>query len=158
MTDRLKEIVYNTFQFKDSRKLSKITAFGHEWTYFVQDETKDNKSYTENDVICMLEFLIESIFVGFGGKICQQSVGILMGIYCTPSMSIFSFTRIRSSLCKNTEAKAFNLTFRYIQSINKPNFTNWIPFIYLNELEIKETTEKASSVSIVYLKSHNLIA
>ena len=46
----------------------------------------------------------------------------------------------------------------YIQSINKPNFANWSPSIYLNELEIKEATEKTSSVSIVYLKSHKLIA
>lgn len=101
----------------------------------------------------MLEFLIESIFVGFGGKICQQSVGILMGIYCTPSMSIFSFTRIRSSLCKNTEAKAFNLTFRYIDdalSMNHQNFANClnlVPLMLPKNTRSKKQQKTTSSAS-----------
>ena len=43
-----------------------------------------------------------------------------------------------------TELNAFNLMFRYIDdvlsSIN-PHFSHWVPLIYPQELEIKETTE-----------------
>ena len=38
---------------------------------------------------------------------------------------------------KNTETKALNLTFVYIDdvlSINNPNFVNWIPLIYPKNL------------------------
>ena len=48
---------------------------------------------------------------------------------------------------KNTETKALNLTFVYIDdvlSINNPNFVNWIPLIYP-----KNTTKTASSVSFL---------
>ena len=51
-----------------------------------------------------------------------------------------------------TEAEAFNLTFRYtdyVLSIDNPNFANWIPLIYTKVLEIKETTETASSLSFL---------
>ena len=35
--------------------------------------------YTENDIINMLEFLVDNIFVVFGGKVFKQIVGIPMG-------------------------------------------------------------------------------
>jgi hypothetical protein len=53
---------------------------------------------------------------------------------------------------KITEAKSPNLTFVYIDdilSINDPHFTNWIPLIYPQTIEIKETTETASFSSFL---------
>jgi uncharacterized protein with PQ loop repeat len=53
---------------------------------------------------------------------------------------------------KITEAKSSNLTFVYIDdilSINDPHFTNWIPLIYPQTIEIKETTETASFSSFL---------
>jgi hypothetical protein len=40
---------------------------------------KGKKCYTENEVIGMLEFLIDSTFVDFGGHIFQQIIAIPMG-------------------------------------------------------------------------------
>ena len=34
---------------------------------------------TEDDIINMLGFLVDNIFVAFGGKVFQQVVGISMG-------------------------------------------------------------------------------
>ena len=43
-------------------------------------EHSDSKNkYTEDDIINMLEFLVDNIFVVFGGKVFQQIVGIPMG-------------------------------------------------------------------------------
>ena len=103
----------------------------------------------------MLEFLIDSISVEFGGYIFNKSLASLWEQSGLLSLPIFSHTQFRLNLCKNlsktkiTEHKAFNITFRYIeddQPINNPHVANWIPLIYHNKLKIKETTETASSV------------
>ena len=52
------------------------------------------------------------------------------------------------------EARAFHFTYRYIDdvlSINNPRFAEFIPLIYPPELEIKETTDTASSASFLDL-------
>ena len=62
-----------------------------------------------------------------------------------------------------TEAKAFNLTFSYIDNIlpiNNPNYANWIPLIYPQKIEIKyahllhgHTDNKTTNQLIRYLVS-----
>ena len=109
----------------------------------------------------MLEFLIDNIFVEFGGRLFQQIVGIPMGTNCAPLLAdlfLFSYeSEFLQTLVKNKkikEARLFNFTFRYIDdvlSINNPNFSDWIPLIYPPELEIKETTDTASSASFLDL-------
>jgi hypothetical protein len=52
------------------------------------------------------------------------------------------------------EAGAFNFTYRYIDdvlSINNSRFAEFLPFIYPPELEVKETTNTASSASFLDL-------
>ena len=43
--------------------------------------------YTEEDIIKMLEFLVDNIFVVFAGKVFQQIVGIPMGTNCAPLLA-----------------------------------------------------------------------
>jgi hypothetical protein len=43
--------------------------------------------YSEEQVISMLEFLIDNIFVSFGGIMFQQVVGIPMGTNCAPVLA-----------------------------------------------------------------------
>ena len=43
--------------------------------------------YTEDDIINMLVFLVDNIFVVFGGKVFQQIVGIPMGTNCAPLLA-----------------------------------------------------------------------
>ena len=55
------------------------------------------------------------------------------------------------------EARAFNFTYRYIDdvlSINSSRFAEFLPLIYPPELEVKETTDTASSASFldIYLE------
>jgi hypothetical protein len=49
---------------------------------------------------------------------------------------------------------SFNFTYKYIDdvlSINNPRFAEFVPLIYPPELEIKETTDTASSASFLDL-------
>ena len=46
----------------------------------------DNK-YTANDICKMIEFLLDNIYVRFGGQLFQQMVGIPIGTNCAPLLA-----------------------------------------------------------------------
>ena len=53
---------------------------------------------------------------------------------------------------KINEARAFTFTYRYIDdvlSINNSRFAECLPLIYPSKLEVKETTDEASSASFL---------
>ena len=109
----------------------------------------------------MLEFLVDNIFVVFGGKVFQQIVGIPMGTNCAPLLAdIFlysyeaEFIQSLLSTGKKKIASQFNFTYRYIDdvlSINNPDFETYLGQMYPAELEIKVTTERNTSASYLDL-------
>ena len=109
----------------------------------------------------MLDFLVDNIFVVFGGKVFQQIVGIPMGTNCAPLLAdIFLYSQkaefIQSLLStgKKKIASQFNFTYRYIDdvlSINNPDFKNYLGQMYPAELQIKGTTESNVNTSASYL-------
>ena len=46
----------------------------------------DNKD-TANDICKMIEFLVDKIYVRFGGQLFRQAVGIPMGTNCAPLLA-----------------------------------------------------------------------
>ena len=109
----------------------------------------------------MLEFLVDNIFVVFGGKIFEQIVGCLIGTNCAPLLAdIFlysyeaEFIQSLLSIGKKKIASQFNFTYRYIDdvfSINNPDFENYLGQMYLTELDIKDSTESNTSASYLDL-------
>jgi hypothetical protein len=109
----------------------------------------------------MLEFLIDNIFVSFGWTLFQQVVGIPMGTNYAPFLADLLLCSYQSEFLQKLvkdkrihEARAFNVTYRYIDdvlSINKSRFAECLPLIYPPELEVKETTDTASSASFLDL-------
>ena len=101
--------------------------------------------------------LIDNIFVEFGGRIFQQTIGISMGTNCAPllvDLFLYSYEAVfvQSLLQagKKHLAQQFNFTYRYIDdvlSLKNTKFAEYLEFIYPCELEIKETTEAAASSS-----------
>ena len=55
--------------------------------YFSNKIQKGKTCYSEEQVISMLGFLIDNIFVSFGGTLFQQVVGIPMGTNCAPLLA-----------------------------------------------------------------------
>ena len=43
--------------------------------------------YTEGDIIKMLEFLVDNIFVVFAEKVYKQIIGIAMATNCAPLLA-----------------------------------------------------------------------
>ena len=84
----------------------------------------------------MLEFLVDNIFVVFGGKVFKQIVGIPMGTNCAPllvDIILYSckaeFIQCLLSTWKKKLASQFNFTYRYIDdvlSINNQDFDNYL--------------------------------
>ena len=79
LKDRLRELVQLCFTKKNGQRIYKYLVLGRDRTYFVKKTllilpTK----FSETDIIKMLEFLIDNIFVMFGGRVFQQqTVGYL---------------------------------------------------------------------------------
>ena len=161
LKDRLTSIIRNAFTFKNGNRRYKYLVLGHEETYFVKEHSDSKNKYSEDDIIKMLEFLGDNIFVVFAGKVFQQTVGIPMGTNCAPLLAdIFlysyeaDFIQSLLSTGKKHLASRFNLTYRYIDyvlSINNPEFENYLDQIYPAELEIKDTTESTTSASYLDL-------
>jgi hypothetical protein len=108
----------------------------------------------------MLEFLIDNIFVSFGGTLFQQVVGIPMGTNCVPLLAdlfLYSYeSEFLQKLVKDKihEVRAFNFTYRYIDDAlftNNSRFAEFLPLLYPPGLKVKETTDTASSASLLDL-------
>ena len=104
---------------------SKFVVLGYNSTYFSNKIHKGKTCYSEEQVISMLEFLIDNIFVSFGGTLFQQVVGIPMGTNCAPLLADLCLYSYESEFLQNLvkdkkihEAGAFNFTYRYIDDIN----------------------------------------
>ena len=140
-------IIRNTFIFKHSHCGYKYLLLGHDETYFVKGHSDSKSKYSEDDIIKMLEFLVDNIFVVFAGKVFQQRVSIPMGTKCV-DIFLYSYEAEFIPSVLSTEKKhlavRFNLTYRYIDdvlSINNSDFENYLGQMYPAELEIKHYTE-----------------
>ena len=78
LKSRLASIIRNFFIFKNGNRRYKYLVLGLEEAYFVKEHSDSKNKYSEHDIIKMLEFLVDNIFVVFAGKVFQQIVGIPM--------------------------------------------------------------------------------
>ena len=123
-------------------------------SYFVKTHSDTRRKFTEDDVVWMLDFLIDKIYVECG---FQQVIGIPMGTDCAPLLAdlfLYSYEAdFIQSLIKTDKrhlAKSFNFTFRYIDyvmSLNNTKFGDFVDAIYPEELEIKDTTDADNQAS-----------
>ena len=62
--------------------------FLNDWCIgFIFFHSNAPQKYSDADVIKMLEYLIHNIFVQFGGRIFQQTIGVSMGTNCAPLLA-----------------------------------------------------------------------
>ena len=155
MKSKLKEIINQCFFHKNGNRRFQYVVIGNKDTYFVRDHSDAPQKYSDADVIKMLKYLIDNIFVEFGGRIFQQTFGIPMGTNCAPLLAdlfLYEAEFVQSLLQagKKHLAQQFNFTYRYIDdvlSLKNAKFAEYLEVIYPRELEIKETAETAASSS-----------
>ena len=161
LKDKLMELVQLRFIKQNDQRRYKYLVLGRDISYFVKHYSDSTKVFSETDIFNMLEFLMDNIFVMFGGCVFQQTVGIPMGTNCAPLLTdtfLYSYEAdfIQGLLKKNEKklARSFNFTFRYIDdvlSLNNSRFGDFVDHLYPIELEIKDTTDTDRSASCVVL-------
>ena len=114
----------------------------------------------------MIEFLIDNIFVQFGGRLFRQVIGIPMGTNCAPLLAdlfLYSYENefldnmIRSG--HRRLARSFNLCYRYIDDLivfNNKKFLDYLKEIYPSQLTVEKANKSRSTEgSNVRPKSQN---
>ena len=130
-------------------------------SHFTSDPLNGDNKYTANDICKMTEFLVDNIYVGFGGQLFRQMVGIPMGAGCAPLLAdLFLYSCGNGFLDKLIKegggelAGRFNLSYRYIDdliSFNNKGFKEFISDVYPRELAVSETAESTSVASYLDL-------
>ena len=123
---------------------------------FVKEHSYSKNKHSEDDIIKMLEFLVDNIFMVF----CRNSLPAdgrhSNGYGLCPSscrhLSVFiliGFNTVSALNGKETVSiSLFNLTYSNIDdvlSINNPEFENYLGQMYPAELKIKDTIESTTS-------------
>ena len=149
---RMNSIINNAFKHKNGATRYTYIKVCRNKSYFTSDA---------NDICKMIEFLVDNIYVRFGGQLFRQMVGIPMGTNCAPLLAdlfLYSYeNEFLDKLIKEGKrklARKFNLSYRYINdliSFNNKRFKEFISDIYPKELTISETTESTSVASYLDL-------
>jgi hypothetical protein len=88
--------------------------------------------FSETDIIIMLDFLIDNIFVMFGGCLFQQIVGIPMATNCAPLLLIINGQENNNT--KRKMASCVKVCYVFLKNI-KPE-SGEIEIISPNELDL----------------------
>ena len=118
--------------------------------------------YTADNICKMIEFLIDNIFVHFGGRPFHQVIGIPMGTNCAPLLAdlfLYSYENefldnmIRSGHWRLT--RSFNLCYRYIDDLivfNNKKFCSYLKEIHLSQLTAEKVNKSDHLADYLDLK------
>ena len=171
LKSRMNSIINNAFKYKNGATQYTHIKVGRNKSYFTCDPLNGDNRYTANEICKMTGFLVDNIYVRFGGQLLRQMVGIPMGTnHASLLADLFLYSYGNEFLDKLIKegkrklARKFNLSYRYIDdliSFNNKRFKEFISDIYPKELTISETTESTSIASYLDLlfiqdKSNNI--
>ena len=104
--------------------------------------------YTTDNSCKMIEFLIDNIFVQFGGRLFRQVIGIPMGTNCAPSLAdlfLHSYeNEFQDDIIRSGHrrlARSFNLCYRYTDDLivfNNKKFLDYLKEIYPSQLTVEK--------------------
>ena len=139
LKSRMNNIINNAFKHKNGATRYNHIKVSRNKSYFTSDPLNGDNEYTD-DICKMTEFLVDNIYVRFGGQLFRQMVGIPMGTYCAPLWAdLFLYPYENEFLDKLIKegkrklARTFNLSYRYIDdliSFNNKRFKEFISDIY----------------------------
>ena len=136
----MSSIINNAFKHKNGATRYTHINVGRNKSYFTNDPLNGDNKYTASGICKMIEFLVDNIYVSFGGQLFRQTVGIPMGTNCAPLLAelfLYSYENefldklIREG--KRKLARKFNLSYRYTDdliSFNDKRFNEFISDIY----------------------------
>ena len=159
LKSRMNNTINNAFKHRNGATRYTHIKVGRNKSYFTCDPLNGDNKYTANGICKMTEFLVDNIYVRFGGQLFRQMIGILMGTNCATLLAdlfLYSYeNEFLDKLIKKGKRKlAFNLSYHYIDDpilFNNKRFKEFISDIYPQDLTISETTESTSVASYLDL-------
>ena len=152
LKSRISNLVHNAFRKKDGSVRYTHIKLTRAKGYFTHDINGGGDNMFTADSICeMIEFLIDNIFVQFGGRLFRQVIGIPMGTNCAPLLAdlfLYSYENefldnmIRSG--HRRLARSFNLCYRYIDDLiafNNKKFLDYLKEIYPSQLMVEKANK-----------------
>ena len=119
LKSRMNNIINNAFKHKNGATRYTHIKVDRNKSYFTNDPLNSENKYTANDICKMTEFLVDNIYVRFGGQLFRQTVGIPMGTNCAPLLAdlfLYSYeNELLHKLIKEDKrklARKFNLSYR----------------------------------------------
>ena len=151
LKSKVSNIVHNAFLMKDgSVRYTHIKVTRSKGCFTHDINGGGNSMYTADNICKMIEFLIDNIFVQFGGCLFCQVIGIPMGTNCSPLLADLFLYPYKNEVLDNMItsghrgfARSFNLCYGYIDDLivlNNKTFLDDLKDIYLSQL----TAEKAN--------------
>ena len=83
----MNNIINNAFEHKNGATQYTHIKVGRNKSYFTNDPLNGDNKYTADDICKMIEFLVDNIYVRFGGQLFRQMIGIPMGRNCAPLLA-----------------------------------------------------------------------
>ena len=158
---RVNNIINDAFKHKNGATRYTHIKAGRNKSYFTNDPLNDDNNYTANYICKTIEFLVDNIYVRFGGQLLRQMVGIPVGTNFAPLLAdLFLYSYENDFLDKLIKegkrklARELNLSYRYTDdliSFNNKRFKEFMFDMYPKELTISETIESTSVASYLDL-------
>ena len=118
LKSRMNNIINNAFKHKNGATRYTHIKVGRNKSYFTSDPLNGDNKYTANDICKMIEFLVDNIYIRFGGQLFRQMVGIPMGTNCAPLLAdLFLYSYENDFLDKLIKEGKRKLARRFIYHI-----------------------------------------
>ena len=152
LKSRITALIHNSFKRRNgSNRYTHIKITSGKGYFIDTINPGGDNLYTADQICRMVEFLIDNIFVKFGGCLFRQVIGIPMGTNCAPLLADLFLYSYESEFLDNMIrgghrklARLFNLCYRYIDDLivfNNKKFEDYVKEIYPSQL----TVDKANT-------------
>ena len=124
--------------------------------YFSSVKNRNFHSFTEKNLVQILDFILNNIYVKFGEHIYKQVIGIPIGLDSGQDIANLLLYQYESSYVENVSkrdlnlAKKFSTSERYIDdlfSADFPDFKTHLPLIYPPELVVNDSSDSVKTVN-----------
>ena len=152
LKSRISNLVNNAFRKKNGSVTYSHIKFTRAKGYFTHDINGGGDGmYTADNICRMIEFLIDNIFVQFGGRLFHQMIGIPVGTNCAPLLADLLLYPYENEFLDNMIrsghrrlARSFNLCYRYIDDLivfNNKQLLDYLKEIYPSKLAVEKANK-----------------
>ena len=151
LKSRITAIVHNSFKWRNgSNRYTHIKITDGKGYFIDTINPGGDNLYTADQICRVVEFLMDNIFVKFGGCLFHQVIGIPMGTNCDPLLADLFLYSYESEFLDNMIrgghrklARLFNICYRYIDDLivfNNKKFRDYVKEIYPSQLTVEKPT------------------